>query len=185
MIALSIVVAMHRVPSRALNILAARGRGVVADCASRSIGTFKHVIGDRANLTVGPLILVGGAAAADVAASELRRFAGSWKLPVLVRPGYEVTVQIAKRARHRADMSYRFEQDGSAAGPDEVTTFVACGRRERRHDSRVDGRRFTFWSGGFTAKRIPACIPLEIYVDDEVKPRRVPLSFAVGRCPQS
>ena len=154
---------MHRVPSRALNILAvlaatagaawwlivpsggtpavaARGRGVVADCASRSIGTFKHVIGDRANLTVGPLILVGGAAAADVAASELRRFAGSWKLPVLVRPGYEVTVQIAKRARHRADMSYRFEQDGSAAGPDEVTTFVAASPSGRA-GSRPNGSR--------------------------------------------
>ena len=152
----------------------------VAGCAGRSIGTFKHVVGDRATLTVGPLMVVGGAAAARVSARELRRF-GGWKLPVLVRPGHRVTIVIASTPADRASMHYRFKRDGSGAGPDRATTFVACARSVR-HDSRADGRQVTFWSGFFTARRYPVCIPLEVSVDGETTPRHVVLSLGAGRC---
>jgi hypothetical protein len=61
-------------------------------------------------------------------------------------------------------------------------TFVACRpgaggaalQPEGRSGSYADGAAVTFWSG-FVLTRAPACIPLDIYVDDAPSLRRVGL----------
>ena len=65
-------------------------------------------------------------------------------------------------------------------------TFVAClpGKATGRYSpdgpsgSVADGVAVTFWSG-FVLTRAPACIPLDVYVDEAREPRRVGL--ALGR----
>jgi hypothetical protein len=67
-------------------------------------------------------------------------------------------------------------------------TFVACqpGRsfRSYRPDgpsaSYADGGAVTFWSG-FVLTRRPACVPLEVYVDDDPSPHQAVIDMGAGR----
>jgi hypothetical protein len=138
---------------------------------------------------VGPLALIGGA---YTPASVVREFGGN-KFPLLVEAGHTVTLRVSRRARGSAGLAYgglgrrplpqgRRTRLRDAA---RTMTFRACRpgsppkdyRPEGPSGSHADGESVTFWSG-FVVARAPACVPLEVYVDDE-PPRRIGL--ALGR----
>jgi hypothetical protein len=150
-------------------------------CSARSDGTFNRAFDRRRSIIVGPLVFAGARIAADEEPATIRRLGNWWKSPALVRQGHSVTVAVARPPRQRAGLLYR-HQDRTVRAADKAITFKACPRNVR-NDSVADGRRVTFWSGGFIASRIPACIPLDVWVDRKRAPRRVLVSLAAGECP--
>jgi hypothetical protein len=165
-----------------------RFRGALEDCSTRSEANFPGAFGDPGNLVVGPLVLVGGA---YTPASTVHEFSGN-KFPLLVEAGHTVTVRLGERAPRSAGLAYGPLPQGETKLRDTYrsVTFVACrpGRAPRHYSpdgpsgSQADGVAVTFWSG-FVLTRAPACIPLDVYVDDEPSPRRVglPLGRDCGR----
>jgi hypothetical protein len=154
---------------------------------TRSEANFPGGFTDPRNLVVGPLALVGGAYTDP---GTVREFGGN-KFPLLVRAGHVVTVRIGRPARHAAALAYgplpqRREVKLNEAY--QTVTFAACGpgrpsrqyRPEGPSGSHADGEVVTFWSG-FVIARAPACIPLDVYVDDARSPQRVGLSLG-RRC---
>jgi hypothetical protein len=121
------------------------------------------------------LVLIGGA---YTSAATAREFGGN-KFPLLVKAGHSVTVRIARPARRTAGLAYGLLPQGELTLRDThaSVTFVAC-RRGEPSGNHADGVPITFWSG-FVLTRRPACVPLEVHVDDEASPRRVGL--ALGR----
>jgi hypothetical protein len=169
----------------------AQSKDVVVGCARRSEGDFPGAFTDSANLTVGPLALMG---AAHTDARTVREYGGN-KFPLLVKAGRTVTVRLAREVRRSAGLIYgglgkRPLRDGPHRLRDaaDAMKFVACrpGRPSERYrpegpsESRADGKQVTFWSG-FVLTRTPACLPLEIYIDDNPTPRRVGLPLG-RRC---
>jgi hypothetical protein len=164
---------------------AARFRGAREDCSTRSEASFPGAFTSPRNLVVGPLVFIGGA---YTDASTVREFGGN-KFPLLVKAGHTVTVRLARR-RKVAGLAYGPLPQGETKLRDtyQSVTFVACrpGRASPRYSpngpsgSYADGAAVTFWSG-FVLTRAPACIPLDIYVDDAPSPRRVGLSLG-RRC---
>ena len=160
---------------------ATRFSGVREDCSSRSEASFPGAFSDSRNLVVGPLVLIGGAFTDAV---TVREYGGN-KFPLLVTAGHAVTVRIGAAARRTAGLAY-----GPLPQGREITwrdahrsvMFVACrpGKAPRRYSpngpsgSDADGVSVTFWSGFVLARR-PACVPLEVYVDEAAAPRRVGL----------
>jgi len=163
---------------------ATRFGGAREDCSTRSEANFPGAFTSPRNLVVGPLVLIGGAYTDP---STVREFGGN-KFPLLVKAGHIVTVRLARRGRRAAGLGYGPHPQGELKLRDTYrsVTFVACrpGRASRRYspngpsESYADGAAVTFWSG-FVLTRAPACIPLDIYVDDASSPRRVGL--ALGR----
>lgn len=162
------------------------------DCSTRSEANFPGAFTSSRNLVVGPLVLIGGAYTDP---RTVREFGGN-KFPLLVKAGHSVTVRLARSARTSAGLAY-----GGTYGPLTTTklrdtydsvTFVACrpgtGPRRRYNSPTVpsgsyaDGASVTFWSG-FVLTRVPACVPLDIYLDDAPSPRRVGLPLG-RRCAQ-
>jgi hypothetical protein len=156
-------------------------REALADCSRQSTGTFEGGFHSPHNIVVGPLAFVGAADAAQASVGEITRL-GWWKSPALLQPGHAVAVQLASSAPERAGLlGYAREaSDLSVRAAYSAVTFVACDRR--RSDSNAGGRRVTFWAGGFVARSIPACLPLDVRVDHERAPRRIVISLAAGRC---
>ena len=162
----------------------ARFGGVLEDCATRSEAKFPGAFTSPRNLVVGPLVLIGGSFTDE---STVREFGGN-KFPLLVAAGHVVTVRIGRSARASAGLAYGPLPQGRETqlrDAHQSVTFVACRPGKARDynpdgpsGSYADGVAITFWSG-FVLTRAPACIPLEVYVDDEPKPRRVAL--ALGR----
>jgi hypothetical protein len=148
---------------------ASHPHGAVADCSTRSWADFGGAFTDSANLVVGPLAVVG--AGGPTAAAVVKTHGGQ-KFPLLVRPGHIVTVQVPAGARGFAALGYGSLPQGEIRFRDghNTVTFLACGTDEPSGSS-ADGP-VTFWSGFVLARR-RACIPLEVYVDDEPAPRRV------------
>lgn len=128
---------------------------------------------------MGPLVLIGGT---YTDASTVREFGGN-KFPLLVKAGHTVTVQVAPRGRRVAGLAYGPLPEGETLMRDTYTsvTFVAC-RPGGPSGSSADGVAVTFWSG-FVLTRNPACVPLNVYVDNEPSPRHVGLSLG-RRCPR-
>lgn len=157
--------------------------GALETCSTRSEANFPGAFTSPDNLVVGPLVLVGGA---FTDAETAREFGGN-KFPLLVKAGHTVTVRLAQRARG-AGLAYGPLPQGETKLRDTYrsVTFVACrpGKASRRYSpngpsgSYADEVAVTFWSG-FVLTRRPACIPLDVYVDDAPSPRRVGL--ALGR----
>jgi hypothetical protein len=157
-------------------------------CSTRSEASFPGAFTDPRNLVVGPLVLVGGA---HTPASTVRDFGGN-KFPLLVRSGHTVTVRLAQRGRRSAGLAYGQLPQGETKLRDtyRTVTFVACRpapapkeyRAEGPSGSYADGVAVTFWSGFVLAAK-PACIPLDVYIDDERSPRRVwlPLGRSCNR----
>jgi hypothetical protein len=154
--------------------------GALADCSTRSEAHFPGAFDDPANLIVGPLVLVGGA---YTPASTVREFDGN-KFPLLVKAGRNVTVRLGRAARG-AGLAYGPLPQGRRLRVRDAyrsVTFAACrpGRAPRHYSlhgpsaSYADDIAVTFWSG-FVLTRAPACIPLEIYVDEATTPINVGL----------
>lgn len=155
------------------------------NCSRRSEAGFPGAFTDPRNLVVGPLVLVGGA---YTPASTVREFGGN-KFPLLVRAGRTVTVRVPRGAglfygRGGVLIETRLRDT------DRTVTFVACrpgrpsagsfSRPEGPSGSYADGVQVTFWSG-FVLTRVPRCLPLEVYVDDDPSPQRVGLGLG-RRC---
>ena len=161
----------------------ARFGGALEHCASRSEADFPGAFTNPRNLVVGPLVLVG---AAYTDPETVREFGGN-KFPLLVEAGHVVTVRLARPAPTWVGLAYGPLPQGEGKLEDTYrsVTFAACrpGRPTGEYSpdgpsgSEADGRPVTFWSG-FVLTRRPACIPLDVYVDDD-PPRRVGL--ALGR----
>jgi hypothetical protein len=169
--------------------------GVIVDCARRSEARFRGAFTSRRSLVVGPLVLDG--AGEPTPASVVRDFGGN-KFPLLVKAGHTVTVRLGRAVRSFAGLAYgglgnRPLPEGELRLRDtaHTMTFVACqpGRptRSYRPDgpsaSYADGESVTFWSG-FVRARKPACLPLDVYVDDDPSPRRAVIDMGAGDCPR-
>ena len=159
------------------------------DCGGRSIGTFRGVVGSPGSLRIGPLWLAFGGQAAARAAPETLRDLGWWKMPALLRPGHTATLRIAASHRRLAGWTYGPQAGVARRGvpaalrhTQHTITLRACRPGVRPPDSTVDGRRVTFWSGGIVFTRAPLCVPVEVWVDEERRPRRTTLSLGAGRC---
>jgi hypothetical protein len=157
-----------------------RHGGALEDCSSRSEANFPGAFDDPGNLVVGPLVLVGGA---FTPASTVREYGGD-KFPLLVKAGHTVTVRLARTARG-AGLAYGPLPQGRQLRVRDTyrsVTFAACrpGKAPRHYSpdgpsgSYADKVAVTFWSGFVLARR-PACIPLEVYVDEAATPVRVGL----------
>ena len=122
------------------------------------------------------MALVGGGE--PTSASVVRRFGGQ-KFPLLVRAGHTVTVQVPEAARAVAALGYGPLPQGEVTltRAHHTVTFVSCGRAEASGSS-ADGR-VTFWSG-FVVVNAPSCVPLDVYVDDDLPPRRVTVSLGAA-----
>jgi hypothetical protein len=161
----------------------------VVDCAGRSIGTFRGVVGSPDSVRLGPLWLAFGGRAAARATPETLRDLGWWKMPALVRPGHTVTLRIAPSHRRLAGWTYGPSAGAARRGVPaalrhtvDTIALRACPPGVRPRDSTADGRRVTFWSGGIIFVRAPLCVPIEVWADDAHRPRRAILSLGAGRC---
>lgn len=169
--------------------------GVVVGCARRSEADFPGAFTDPRNLVVGPLVLVG--AGEPTPASVVREFGGN-KFPLLVKAGHTVTLRLPRAVRSLAGLAYgglgkRPLPEGEVRLGDaaHTMTFVACRpgspTRTYRPDgpsaSRADGEAVTFWSG-FVVMHKPACVPLQVFVDDDPSPREAVIDMGAGRCHQ-
>lgn len=146
-------------------------RGVRMGCSSTSsAGRFRRAFADPGSLVVDSLVLAG--AAEPTSRSEIRAgiadhgIAGV-KFPLFVVAGHAVTVQIPRPARRFAGLAYGRDAD-------HTINFVSCSVAKSR--SRASGLPVTFWPGGLQTQR-PACVPLDVYVDDESSPQHVAVSL--------
>jgi hypothetical protein len=170
-----------------------RPRGVIVDCARRSEASFPEAFTEPRNLVVGPLVLVG--AGERTPASVVREFGGN-KFPLLVKAGHTVTVRLPRAVRGFAGLAYgglgnRPLPEGRVRLRDtaHTMTFVACQpgsptgryRPDGPSGSYADGEAVTFWSG-FVVMRKPACVPLEVYVDDDPSPRHAVVDMGASHC---
>jgi hypothetical protein len=129
--------------------------------------------------------------------SVVREFGGN-KFPLLVAAGHTVTLRLARAVRSLAGLAYgglgkRPLPEGEVRLGDaaHTMTFVACRpgspTRTYRPDgpsaSRADGEAVTFWSG-FVVMHKPACVPLQVFVDDDPSPREAVIDMGAGRCHQ-
>jgi hypothetical protein len=154
-------------------------RGVVEDCATRSLASFPGAFTDPDNVVVGPLALVG----AGSTPPETVREVGGEKFPALVRAGHRVTVALPRRTRSVAGLDYGPLPEGvelQVRDGHRAVTFIAC-RRSEPSGSAAGGEPVTFWSG-FVLTTSPRCVPLEVWVDDEPSPRHTALPMG-ARCP--
>jgi hypothetical protein len=157
-----------------------RPRGVVENCATQSGADFAGAYTSPHNLVVGPLSLVGAAGTPtfvwNSAGTE-----GWEKFMALVRQGHRVTVELSRTTRRGgAGLAYGPLPQGETYLRDthRVVTFIAC---KSGSASTADGRPVTFWSGGVLA-RTPRCVPLLVWVDKRLKPRRVVIHLGVTSC---
>ena len=156
--------------------------GAVENCSTRSMAEFPRAYSDPHNVVVGPLVLVG---AAHTPARTVRRYGGN-KFPLLVRAGHRVTVALSQETRRFAGLGYGPLPQGVDLAPSDghrVVTFKAC-RPGKNSGSNADGRPVTFWSG-FVLVSSPRCVPLEVWVDDEISPRHRSLRMGVRQCPRA
>jgi len=158
-----------------------RPRGVVEDCSTRSKASFPGGFSNPRNLLVGPLVLIGAGGMPAFGLSSDRRDGGN-KFPLLVRVGHRVTVELSRHTRKVAGLAYGPLPEGEVhlRAAHRVVTFIAC-RRGEHSGSSADGRPITFWSGGVVA-RSPRCVPLLVWVDDALSPRRAVIRLGVSRC---
>jgi hypothetical protein len=148
-------------------------KAVTADCSMKSMADFGPAFADPRHLVVGPLLLVGGA---EVTSEAVVLAHGGQKYPLLVKAGHTVIVRLPPESRSFAGLAYGPLPQGRLQvrhAHDEIM-FVACDRDEPS-GSRAGGR-VTFWSG-FVMTSVPACLPLDVYVDGAKKPRRIEIAL--------
>ena len=142
-------------------------KGVTEDCGTRSEADFGPAFGDSANLVVGPVAMIG--AAEFTPADVVRRFGGQ-KYPLLVKAGHSVTIEVPAGARTFAGLGYGPLPQGEITleRAHRRVTFIAC---KEGSGSTAEGP-VTFWSGSVVTNA-PHCVPLDVFVDGEIAPRRV------------
>ena len=140
------------------------------DCSSQSMADFGQAFSDPNNLVVGPLLLVGGNIPSPVAVIDEH---GGQKFPLLVKAGHTVTVQLPGDFRGAAGLTY-----APSRRTHDAIKFVACSADESGSSA---GGPVTFWSG-FITTRLPGCIPLHVYIDDESAPRRAVVPVGPDPC---
>jgi hypothetical protein len=159
-------------------------RGVLVDCSWHSEATFPGAYSDPGNIVVGPLALVWAATAARQSPALIRKL-GGWKSALLVKADHTVTLRIPEAARSFAGLGYGPLPQGFIDIRDahHTITFVPCPQDEPAYGGvQPTVGPVTFWSGAVVVNRAPACVPLEVFVDDEPTPRRLVVSLAAGRC---
>jgi hypothetical protein len=119
------------------------------------------------DLVVGSLIIPGGQrlATADPAGYGEH---GSYKIPLIVRPGATITVTIDPPARGHVVISNPYAPGGVTAA-----TYRSC--------ARVAG--FFAQSFAFTGGQTRGCVPLEVQAGGQPRARHVTLSLFAGPCP--
>jgi len=149
-------------------------RGVRLGCSSTSsAGGFRRPFADPGNLVVDSLVLAGAAEPTPrsyIRAGIADHGIAAVKFPLFVVAGHSVTVQIPRPARRLAGLAYA----GRLRDADHTLNFVSCSVDRSR--SRASGLPVTFWPGGLVTER-PACVPLDVYVDDEPSPQHVAVSL--------
>jgi hypothetical protein len=159
-------------------VAASQGRpsGVVEDCSTQSVASFPGAFSNPRNMVIGPLVLTGAAGSPAFSSS----FHGN-KFPLLVQAGHRVTIALSRRTRRVAALAYGPLPQGDVRVHDahRVVKFIACRRDDGQ--SNADGQPVTFWSGGVLA-RSPRCVPLQVWVDAERRPRRAVIRLGVHRC---
>lgn len=166
-------------PATATRVAAdSRPRGVVEDCSSKSQAWFPDTFSDPETVAVGPVALLG---AAWVPPNVVRQFGGD-KIPVLVRHGHRVTIEVPRRLRRVVGLAYGRLPEGDVRLRDahRVATFIAC-RGDKESGSRAGRKRVTFWSG-FVLTSASRCVPLKVWVDDDPLPRETILRMGIRRC---
>jgi hypothetical protein len=154
-------------------------RGVVETCASQSSAEFSGAFTSPTNLVVGPLALVNAGGMPEFVPSPSGD-EGFEKFMALVKPGHRVTIALSRSTRRGAGLTYGPHPAGELHLRDthRVVTFISC---SRGNASSNDGRPVTFWSGGVMA-RSPRCVPLLVWVDKSLTPRRVVIHLGVSSC---
>jgi hypothetical protein len=144
----------------------------------RSEADFGRAFADPGNLVEGPLLLVGGA---KITPEAVVLAHDGQKFPLLVKAGHTVTVQLPRRVRSTAGLAYGPLPQGTVTVNDAYDSirFIACDRGEPSGSKA--GEPVTFWSG-FVMTSVPRCLPLNVYVDDDSRPRRVEIALGAGAC---
>ena len=152
------------------------GDAVVADCSLRSMYRFGREYQNPHNAVFGPLV-IGGAGDRTPASTILD--VGGNKYFVLLRPGHVATLQIPPEARSFAALGYGPLPQGwiGLAEAHDTVTFHPCAAGEDSGSS-VAGRPVTMWMG-FIVSPKPACVPIDVYVDGSLTPRRVEVEHGV------
>ena len=143
-----------------------RPRGAVEDCSTTLGRGRRDEFTSRWNLIVEPLAIERAGHVLGYA-----EIVGENKLWVHVKGGHRATLELSRRTR----------TDGLKFGPHvggsvptrRVVTFTAC-----RGDE-LSGR--SAWVG-FLLASSPQCVPLRIWIDDELRPRRAVIRFGVQSC---
>jgi hypothetical protein len=148
------------------------GNPLLLSCANESFpgypdppGSFQPQPGD---LVIGPLIIVGGERLATASPAGYGDH-GSYKIPIIVRPGSAVTMSIAAPARGRVVISNPYSPVGGVA----AASYQSC--------SQAAG----FFAQGFafTGGQTRGCVPLDVSSSGQSQARHVTLSLFAGSCP--
>jgi hypothetical protein len=120
------------------------------------------------DLVAGPLIIVGGERLATASPSGYGDH-GSYKIPIIVRPGSTVTMSIAAPARGKVVIA----NPDSPVGGVTAASYQSC--------SRTTG----FFAQGFafTGGQTRGCVPLDVSSGHQSQAHRVMLSLFAGSCP--
>lgn len=157
--------------------LGARTRpiGVVENCSTQQgAGEGSGVFERPRSLVVGPLA-VANAGGTLHWSQELR----GDKLPVYVRGAHRVTVELSRQTRRGAGLAFGPRPADTLRDTHRIVTFIAC--RQGEISRPYDGWPVSFWMG-FVLASSPRCVPLFIWVDDEISPRRAVVRIGVGSC---
>jgi hypothetical protein len=156
-------------------VSAQRPTPVGETCETRSEADFGGAFVDPRNLVAGAFVLVGAGVRQPAGVVEAY---GGQKFPALVRAGRTVTVEVPAEARRLVALGYGPLPQGKIdfAEGHPAVRFEACTPAGPSSSSAGPGTPVTFWSG-FVLASEPTCAPLDVYVDDEAKPRRVEIEL--------
>lgn len=177
-VAAAVAVVVTTVPAWATTATTSRERprGAVEDCSTAPGWGRRDEFTRRANLVVGPLALRNATPMLAYAPTV----SGN-KVILSVKGGHRVTLELSRHTRLNTGLGFGPYPEGEVRFRDtrRIVTFIACRRGERT--GRFDGWPVTSWVG-FLLARSPMCVPLLVWVDDEVKPRRTVIRFGVRDC---
>jgi hypothetical protein len=155
-----------------------RPQGVVVGCQSQSGYDFGDAYTNPDNLVVGPLTITN---AVYTEPETIREYGGD-KIFVLVQPGHRVTLALSQETYRIASLGYGPMPQEVELTPQDghrVVTFRPCSAR--RAWSSAGEKPVTSWSG-FMLTDTFFCMPIDVWVDDEPKPRKITLGMGVRAC---